>query len=136
MVEYSSEYSEGKYYAEILEKKDNYSIIDIALNIWSNKVNNYLAQDKNSVRISDLEERISEVERKLALILSTGIKVEPMEVPDFPEEEIKGCKDSITEYLSNHDSINPWKYAEEKKFDVRLVLTCIDELISDGKLGW
>ena len=62
--------------------------------------------------------------------------VEPMEVPDFPEEEIKGCKDSITEYLSNHDSINPWKYAEEEGLDVRLVLTCIDELISDGKLKW
>lgn len=63
-------------------------------------------------------------------------KTEPMEVPDFPEEEIKECKQGIENYFEKNDSINPWKYAEKNNIDVKLVLLCIDNLINEGKIEW
>ena len=68
--------------------------------------------------------------------MNTGISVEPMIVPDFPESEIRACMDKIEAFLVNNDTINPWDFAEKNDLDVKLVLLCIDKLISQGKLEW
>jgi hypothetical protein len=87
-------------------------------------------------RLLELEERMQELERKINFIFKSGISIEPMIVPDFPESEISDCNDKIEAFLEKNDSINPWKFAEENDLDVKLVLLCIDRLISEGRLEW
>lgn len=87
-------------------------------------------------RLLELEERMQELERKINFIFKSGISIEPMIVPDFPESEISDCNDKIEAFLEKNDSINPWEFAEENDLDVKLVLLCIDRLISEGRLEW
>ena len=92
--------------------------------------------DERENRLLELEERMRELERKINFIFRSGISIEPMIVPDFPESEISDCNDKIEAFLEKNDSINPREFAEENDLDVKLVLLCIDRLISEGRLEW
>ena len=121
------EYKGEECYKEIPNKWLNGSRVKL-------RINN---DDRTSIK--ELKERVDNLERKLNTILQAGIQVagikfEPMVVPDYTDKEIKKCTEQIEEYLKDHDTIEPMKFAEEKRIEYNLVLLCIDKMISEGIL--
>ncbi|MCL4452179.1 MAG: hypothetical protein M1327_06110 [Candidatus Thermoplasmatota archaeon] len=132
-------YMDDAYSVEAVQNDEspNKTLKRYFLKRWSNPPYRELhVENSTDERLHNLEEKMREVEKKLDTIFRAGVAVEPMVVPDFTEKEIAGCMDKIESYLENNDSINPWKYAEVNELDVRLVLLCVDTLISKGKLEW
>ncbi|MHB1440518.1 MAG: hypothetical protein ACYCSO_09935 [Cuniculiplasma sp.] len=132
-------YEDDKFYGELIEKDNleapflkKYFLRELLKGIHSIES----IEDKVDDRFVSLEERVTEIEKKLNFLYKFGINIGFMEVPDYPEEEIASCMSGIEEYLNKHESFNPWNYAEIKDLDLKLVLLCVDELISEGKLEW
>ena len=121
------EYREQKYSKEIPNKWLNGSRVELRIN------------NDERTSIQELKERVDNLEKKLNTILQAGIqvagiKIEPMVVPDYTDEEIKKCTEQIEEYLKDRDTIEPMEFAEEKRIEYNLVLLCIDKMISEGIL--
>ena len=133
-----SHYEENNYYFEVAQNdKKTSKVLDYFIKeMVKNKQRVVPVSDERENRLLELEERMRELERKINFIFRSGISIEPMIVPDFPESEISDCNDKIEAFLEKNDSINPWKFAEENDLDVKLVLLCIDRLISEGRLEW
>ena len=137
---YEDSHYEGKnYYFEVTQNdKKTSKLLEYYFikEMVKNKQRVVPVSDERENRLLELEERMQELERKINFIFKSGISIEPMIVPDFPESEISDCNDKIEAFLEKNDSINPWKFAEENDLDVKLVLLCIDRLISEGRLEW
>lgn len=133
-----SHYEENNYYFEVAQNdKKTSKVLDYFIKeMVKNKQRVVPVSDERENRLLELEERMRELERKINFIFRSGISIEPMIVPDFPESEISDCNDKIEAFLEKNDSINPWKFAEENDLDVKLVLLCIDRLISEDRLEW
>ena len=137
---YEDSHYEGKnYYFEVTQNdKKTSKLLEYYFikEMVKNKQRVVPVSDERENRLLELEERMRELERKINFIFRSGISIEPMIVPDFPESEISDCNDKIEAFLEKNDSINPREFAEENDLDVKLVLLCIDRLISEGRLEW
>ncbi|MGC8515304.1 MAG: hypothetical protein ACP5OC_04115 [Thermoplasmata archaeon] len=132
-------YLDDPYSIEVVQNDEspNKTLKRYLLKRWLNPLYEEIrVENSTDERLHKLEEKMREVEKKLDIILRAGVAIEPMVVPDFSEQEIAECMDKIENYLENNDSINPWKYAEVNRLDVKLVLLCVDTLISKGRLEW
>ena len=132
-------YMGDAYYLEAVQDDEspNNVLKRYFLKGWPNPSDrNTHVENSTDERLYHLEEKMHEIETKLDIIFRAGVTVEPMVVPDFSEKEITDCMDKIENFLESNDSINPWKYAEQNELDVKLVLLCVDTLISKGKLEW